>query len=74
MYKSAIETQKTVKGLGTVTMDKEQRDVTLYVREAVGVTVTAEAEIKVSPEGFLDLVEPIIDAIHDRVVSAEEGK
>ena len=65
MYQTHIETEKTIRGLVTLNVDDEIRDVTIYIREAEGCKVKAEAQIKVSVASFFDLIEPMLNSIRN---------
>ena len=73
MYKTHIETERTVKGLMTLEVDDSIRDITLYIREAEDGTVKAEAQIKVSVASFFDLIEPMLHEIRDTKVYPPEA-
>ena len=62
MYKTEVETRNVVKGLITAELNGRMDNVNIYVRDAVDCQIVNEAAIDLSPEGFIDLVYPILKA------------
>lgn len=62
MYKTNVEVQRTVKELITVEMNGHRDNVNVYVRGSVDCQIVNEAAIDIPPEGFINLVYPILKA------------
>lgn len=73
MYKTNAEVQTTRRDLITVEMDDQKTNVDIYVRNAIGCAIADEAAIGISPEGFIGLVYPILQAKGYRLEPAPEG-
>ena len=65
MYKSHIETERTVKGLMTLEVDDSISTVTVYIGETEGGVIKTRARIKVSVASFFDLIEPVLHGIRN---------
>lgn len=73
MYKRTAERIVCHRSTVAVSMDADVRNVTIHVEEMECGVSPAEATCKISPESFLNLVEPTIEGIGCRVVKAEEA-
>lgn len=60
MHKTSVQTESRHKGLATVESTEDKQYVDMYVREATDCAITGEAQIRMSSEGFYDLVVPIL--------------
>ena len=73
MYKTTAEVKSTRTELVTVELNESKDNVEIYVRNATDCSITSEAVIGLSPEGFIDLVYPIIQQKGYRLLPAPEG-
>ena len=72
MYKQAIETETSIRGLMTIEMDERKTEVDIYIREAVDCTIREQAHIDITPSMFLELVTPILQAMGCRISVNQE--
>lgn len=62
MYKATAEVESTQRDLITVEMNSRKDNVRVYVRNVCDCKDVRQAGINISPDGFIDLVYPILKA------------
>lgn len=73
MNRTLIETQSALRAVATVESTADKQYVDVYVRESTNSRITGEATIRVTPEGFYDLVVPILKNHGITVADYEEA-
>lgn len=73
MYKTTAEVEATRKDLITVEMNAEKDNVDIYVRNARDCRILNEAHINLSPEGFIEVMYPIMQAKGYRLIPVPEA-
>ena len=73
MNKTSIETESRHKGLAVVRTAEDKQNVEIYVKEAIDCYVSGEAEIRIKPVEFYDLVVPILMTLGVTVSRYEEA-
>lgn len=71
MYKTHVETAAHHRGLITATVVDSGDGVEIYIRQSENSSITEEATIRISPEGFVDLLCPILKALRDEAADRQ---